>query len=69
MNYHPKLVMGYRALSECLPGFPIKRLRELVREGVIPYKRMGKRTVVFNLHSVEDALERYIDNFEESRRA
>lgn len=56
---HPRFIRGYAALAEALSDtveMPVKQLQRLVYQGVIPHKRIGHRTVLFELDKVIHAL-------------
>ena len=51
------LLPGYRALSEAI-NIPVRTLRTMYANGVIPAIKVGHRTMLFSPSKVEKALQR-----------
>jgi excisionase family DNA binding protein len=52
-----RFINGYRELSEA-SNVPVRTLRSLVRNGVLPFIKAGHRTILFSPSKVEKALQR-----------
>jgi hypothetical protein len=52
-----QLLSGYRALSEA-SGIPVRTLRTLAANGLIPYVKVGHRSILFSPSKIEKALQR-----------